>query len=144
MINPDRLLATFLELVQIDNPSGGEEAIAAHVRGLLEALGLAVEEDDLHNLLARVPGQGEPLLLNAHMDSVAPCHGVRPLVADGVVRSSGDTVLGADDLAGVAAIIEGVQSTLERGGPHRRSEEHTSELQSRQYLVCRLLLEKKI
>src|SRR3712207_8933621 len=30
-------------------------------------------------------------------------------------------------------------------GPHhhRRSEEHTSELQSRQYLVCRLLLEKK-
>src|SRR5438445_8554097 len=30
---------------------------------------------------------------------------------------------------------------LLRGG--RRSEEHTSELQSRQYLVCRLLLEKK-
>src|SRR3712207_8728883 len=31
-----------------------------------------------------------------------------------------------------------------RGGPGRtRSEEHTSELQSRQYLVCRLLLEKK-
>src|SRR3712207_8208181 len=36
---------------------------------------------------------------------------------------------------------------LERGAPCRvrqvRSEEHTSELQSRQYLVCRLLLEKK-
>src|SRR3712207_8694897 len=30
-----------------------------------------------------------------------------------------------------------------RLAPHRRSEEHTSELQSRQYLVCRLLLEKK-
>src|SRR3712207_8638374 len=29
------------------------------------------------------------------------------------------------------------------GAPHLRSEEHTSELQSRQYLVCRLLLEKK-
>src|SRR3712207_7330369 len=29
------------------------------------------------------------------------------------------------------------------GRPSRRSEEHTSELQSRQYLVCRLLLEKK-
>src|SRR5438445_8438657 len=29
------------------------------------------------------------------------------------------------------------------GGKHARSEEHTSELQSRQYLVCRLLLEKK-
>src|SRR3712207_7147853 len=30
----------------------------------------------------------------------------------------------------------------DRGGGRRRSEEHTSELQSRQYLVCRLLLEK--
>src|SRR3712207_7808875 len=30
-----------------------------------------------------------------------------------------------------------------RRAPVRRSEEHTSELQSRQYLVCRLLLEKK-
>src|SRR3712207_8803927 len=30
-----------------------------------------------------------------------------------------------------------------RGDAGRRSEEHTSELQSRQYLVCRLLLEKK-
>src|SRR3712207_7219218 len=29
------------------------------------------------------------------------------------------------------------------GDAHRRSEEHTSELQSRQYLVCRLLLVKK-
>src|SRR3712207_8953595 len=33
--------------------------------------------------------------------------------------------------------------TLTRLGLYFRSEEHTSELQSRQYLVCRLLLEKK-
>src|SRR3712207_7392850 len=32
---------------------------------------------------------------------------------------------------------------IRRGGERWRSEEHTSELQSRQYLVCRLLLEKK-
>src|SRR3712207_6963937 len=31
----------------------------------------------------------------------------------------------------------------QKDGPIIRSEEHTSELQSRQYLVCRLLLEKK-
>src|SRR3712207_7230355 len=37
-------------------------------------------------------------------------------------------------------------AAAERSGgaaPPRRSEEHTSELQSRQYLVCRLLLEKQ-
>src|SRR3712207_7340539 len=36
-----------------------------------------------------------------------------------------------------------LQPPLPRGRPAVRSEEHTSELQSRQYLVCRLLLEKK-
>jgi tripeptide aminopeptidase len=122
MIHESRLLETFIDLVWIDNPSGEEAAIAAHVRGLLATLGLTVEEDSIHNLLARVPGEGEPLLLNAHMDSVAPCRGVRPVVADGVVRSGGDTVLGADDLAGVAAILEGVRATLSSGAPHRAAE----------------------
>src|SRR3712207_8593673 len=37
----------------------------------------------------------------------------------------------------------GVVKALDLDGVDRRSEEHTSELQSRQYLVCRLLLEKK-
>src|SRR3712207_7532947 len=36
-----------------------------------------------------------------------------------------------------------IRSPADGGGRCRRSEEHTSELQSRQYLVCRLLLEKK-
>src|SRR3712207_8852924 len=35
------------------------------------------------------------------------------------------------------------QDAVDDAGRLRRSEEHTSELQSRQYLVCRLLLEKK-
>src|SRR3712207_8852319 len=37
----------------------------------------------------------------------------------------------------------GVAGQGHPGAPGARSEEHTSELQSRQYLVCRLLLEKK-
>src|SRR3712207_8715256 len=43
---------------------------------------------------------------------------------------------------GVAAVVLGVLG-VEEGALVVRSEEHTSELQSRQYLVCRLLLEKK-
>src|SRR3712207_7999418 len=39
--------------------------------------------------------------------------------------------------------VEGRHDALVEAGGDRRSEEHTSELQSRQYLVCRLLLEKK-
>src|SRR3712207_7882338 len=39
--------------------------------------------------------------------------------------------------------LVGLIAPLQRQGDAERSEEHTSELQSRQYLVCRLLLEKK-
>src|SRR3712207_6848227 len=48
----------------------------------------------------------------------------------------------AADRIGRRAVRAGGR-TRARGARHRRSEEHTSELQSRQYLVCRLLLEKK-
>src|SRR3712207_8638679 len=44
-----------------------------------------------------------------------------------------------DDIVACARAVSG----LTVWSKHNRSEEHTSELQSRQYLVCRLLLEKK-
>src|SRR3712207_9018832 len=50
------------------------------------------------------------------------------------------------DGGGPARLLRGSRRELRgRPAPHHRarSEEHTSELQSRQYLVCRLLLEKK-
>src|SRR3712207_6861837 len=62
----------------------------------------------------------------------------------GVARQDRDLTVraGRDDLVDVV-----LGQDLALGGDdleaHRRSEEHTSELQSRQYLVCRLLLEKK-
>ncbi|MCU0492944.1 MAG: M20/M25/M40 family metallo-hydrolase [Chloroflexaceae bacterium] len=121
-MQPKRLLDTFLELVRFDNPSGEEAVIVAHLRQQFAAMGLETQQDAMHNLLVRLPGEGEPILLNAHTDSVKPCTNVRPVVADGVVRSSGDTVLGADDLAGVAAILEAVRSLRESGGRHRAAE----------------------
>src|SRR3712207_7406450 len=47
---------------------------------------------------------------------------------------------GLDDLHQAVHVEVGLRR---RPGSQQRSEEHTSELQSRQYLVCRLLLEKK-
>src|SRR3712207_7874762 len=64
-------------------------------------------------------------------------------------RSDDARGLGGDDvLVRVVDAVAGrdvdVVAVRDRGGGrHVRSEEHTSELQSRQYLVCRLLLEKK-
>ncbi|MBU0495543.1 MAG: M20/M25/M40 family metallo-hydrolase [Chloroflexi bacterium] len=107
MINQDRLLNTFLDLVKIDSPFGEEGEVARYAAGRLRGLGFEVHTDKMHNVYGYLPGVGEPILLNAHLDGVDPCRGIKPQVsADGVIRSDGNTILGADDRSGVAAILE--------------------------------------
>ena len=73
---------------------------------------------DTGNLVAHLPGtRTGHMVFSAHMDTVQPCAGIEPVVVDGVVRSAGDTILSADDKAGVAAIFEGVRSAVESGSP---------------------------
>ena len=105
MIDNKRLLETFVSLVRIDSPSGQEAAIRKELVGRLEALGLEVQVDETGNVLGRREGEGEPLLLSAHMDTV-PGVGIQPQVNDGLVCSDGTTILGADDKSGVAVILE--------------------------------------
>src|SRR3712207_9542764 len=61
----------------------------------------------------------------------------------GDAASAGDVLEERHDVVGLLGAAEGDEQHGVVGGEYRRSEEHTSELQSRQYLVCRLLLEKK-
>src|SRR3712207_7580202 len=62
-----------------------------------------------------------------------------PVVAQGQRSAVLREELGVDRIQDRLVVGEGAVEVEE----DRRSEEHTSELQSRQYLVCRLLLEKK-
>ena len=123
-MDSQRLLALFDELARIDSLSRHESAMAARCRVELEGLGFEVREDgsaektgsDTGNLIALRRGETDGcVVFAAHMDCVAPCSGVEPVVADGVIRSAGDTVLGADDKGGVAAILEGVRCRIEEG-----------------------------
>ena len=106
MIDETRLLNLFLDLARISSPSGAEGPVAEAIAAELRGFGLAVERDEAGNLLTRLDGEGEPLLLTAHMDTVGPCENVTPVVRDGVVYSDGTTILGADDKAGVAVMLE--------------------------------------
>ena len=106
MINSERLLQTFLDLVQIDSPSGHEQEISAHLHARLQDLGMQTHVDEAGSVLGRWEGQGETLLLSAHMDTVSPGRGIQPVVRDGVVYSDGTTILGGDDKSGVAVILE--------------------------------------
>jgi tripeptide aminopeptidase len=117
-INGDRVLETFLQLVRIESPSGHEAEVAAHLLAQLSGLGFDAELDKTGNVVGTRPGIGAgatkpPVLLSAHMDTVSPGYGVSPVVVDGIVRSSGATVLGADDKAGVASILEALRTSYE-------------------------------
>ena len=128
MINKERLLNTFLDYVRIDSESRDEKAMAQRLMADLKEIGCDVYVDDTMdktgsntgNVYATLPAtaEGEPILLCAHMDTVVPGVGVEPVVEDGVVRSKGDTVLGADDKSGVAAIMEGLRALVEQKLPH--------------------------
>src|SRR3712207_7508383 len=88
-----------------------------------------------YTTLFRSTGEGW-VLFCAHLDTVPENAPIEVELVDGVYRSRGESILGADNKAAVTVLLELAARVA-------RSEEHTSELQSRQYLVCRLLLEKK-
>jgi tripeptide aminopeptidase len=109
---------TLTALVGISAPSGDEGAVRAWLRERLERMGLACVVDGAGNLIASLPGEGPPLLLNAHMDRVPPGRGHTPVVRDGVMRSDGTTNLGADDAAGLTVVLLAVEHLLASGAPH--------------------------
>jgi len=120
MINRERIVQTFLELVAIDSPSGEEDAMALELERRFTALGLECSQDEAGNVLGRRGGTGEAILLSAHMDTVEPGRGIKP-VWDGpdIIRSDGTTILGADNKAGCAVILEVIQSAIEDGAETR-------------------------
>lgn len=118
MINEDRLVKTFCDLVQIDSPSDEEEEMAQDLSRRLSELGFEILRDAHGNLIAREEGKN-PLLLSAHMDTVEPGRGIKPKIEGDRIVSDGTTILGGDCKAGVAAILEGLESVIEDGLPRR-------------------------
>ena len=114
MIQSDRLLETFLTILRINSFYPDEDEVMQTLRPKLERLGMEVSEDESRNLLCYWPGTddlagAEPILLCAHVDTVRPTIGMQPVVRDGAVFSDGSSVLGADDKAAVAAIVEAAE-----------------------------------
>ncbi|MGI6405201.1 MAG: M20/M25/M40 family metallo-hydrolase [Syntrophaceticus sp.] len=127
-IDEERLFQEFIKLAEIASPSCKEREIADYLKNRLNELGLAVEEDDTAskiggntgNLFARLPGKEglEPLFFACHMDTVTPGEGVKVVFEEGVFRSQGDTVLGGDDKAGIACILEVLQMIRDEKTSH--------------------------
>jgi tripeptide aminopeptidase len=118
MINQERLVQEFIEMVKIDSLSKQEGKFAAYLKEKLIELGLEVFIDeqagrqagsDTGNLFGRLKGkrEGVPVILfSAHMDTVPLGEGIQPQIREGTIYSSGNTILGSDDKAGIAIILE--------------------------------------
>jgi tripeptide aminopeptidase len=128
LINKERLKDLLIELIKIDSLSRQEYNIAMRLKQEMEALGATVSFDDagekvggtVGNLIAQFKGTAPaapPLLLSAHMDTVVPGEGVKPVLNGEILRSDGTTVLGGDDKSGVAIICEVLRVVRENGLP---------------------------
>lgn len=132
MVNEQRLLDTFLELVQTNSESGNEGHIQAQLKSKFEALGLSVVEDQAsqnqnlgaNNLICTLPSTSDnkeidKVYFTSHMDTVVPGIDIKPQIKDdGYIYSDGTTILGADDKAGLAAILEALAVIHENKLPH--------------------------
>ncbi len=123
-IDQQRLGRTFELLASIDSPSRYEAEVAKFVASELEGLGWTVVEDSsmtstgsqCGNLVAKARDDGgSTLFFNAHLDTVEPGRGVEVVFENGVFRSKGNTILGGDDKAAVAIMLEVARVLKERG-----------------------------
>ncbi|MBU0687429.1 MAG: M20/M25/M40 family metallo-hydrolase [Candidatus Margulisbacteria bacterium] len=128
-MNQNRLKNQFLKLVKIDSISKHEANIMGYLVSEFSKLGLRATFDqagkyfdgEIGNLFVSIPGKvksAPKLLLNAHVDTVTHSKKIKPIIKRGVIYSDGTTILGADDKAGVVAIMELVRCLKENNIPH--------------------------
>lgn len=122
MLNKDRLLKTFIELVRIDSPSGQERQMSSYLLRKFLSLSLSPHLDKQGNVIVKVSGQGYPLLLSAHMDTVEPGRNIKPIIKNGIIKSDGKTILGADNKSAICAFIEAIRYLCEKNINHRSLE----------------------
>ncbi|WP_453995163.1 tripeptidase T [Bacillus nitroreducens] len=133
MINQDRLVNEFLELVQVDSETKFETEIAKVLKEKFTALGVHVVEDDTTsqtghgagNLICTLEGTKDnvdTIYFTSHMDTVVPGKGIKPSIKDGYIVTDGTTILGADDKAGLAAMFEAIRVLKENNIPHGKIE----------------------
>ncbi|WP_062104738.1 M20/M25/M40 family metallo-hydrolase [Bacillus niameyensis] len=129
MINNERIINEFLELVQIDSETKNEAEIAKVLKKKFIDLGVEVYEDDTMdqtghgagNLICTLKGSKQavdPIYFTCHMDTVVPGNGVKPSIQDDYVVTDGTTILGADDKAGISAIFEAIRVLKEQKVEH--------------------------
>ncbi len=129
LLNHERMTALFIEMARIESGSENEAAMCEFVAKQLRELGaetVVIDEASKQiggsggNVFARFKGtvNAPPLLLNAHVDTVYSTQNIQIVRDENEIRTDGSTILGADNKAGVAIILEVIRTLKERNLPH--------------------------
>src|SRR6056297_399583 len=102
----ERLAQTFIGLINISEVHPHEKKIIEYIEGFLKDIEVERERDDYGNVIARIPGKGESVMVNTHMDVPEANPHVNPIREGDIVRSDGTSILGADPKSGLAVILE--------------------------------------
>ncbi len=119
MIDENRLIKTFYELVKIDSPTGEEKVLAGEILKRLQELSIQAIKDNYGNIIAHLGDGSDRIMLSAHLDTVEPGRGINPIVENGVIKSDGTTILGADNKVAVASILEVLHVIKEQNVTHQ-------------------------
>ena len=126
-MNP-AIVEEFLELVKVGAGSRQEREIFDVVAAKLRAMGFEVEEDgaaekiggNAGNLIAVLKGNAAipSILFSAHLDRVDNHRHIQPRIEDGLIKSDGTSILAADDVSGICAILDGIRRARAEGIDH--------------------------
>lgn len=129
MVKRQRLINDFIALCRVNSPPKQEAEVIEAVLPRLQRLGLEVQRDEAgkriggnaDNVIARLPANvtgAPPIFFSAHFDTVEPNPNVQIIVEDDLIRTDGNSILGADDKAGLASLLEAIECIVENGLPH--------------------------
>lgn len=116
-MNKQRIIDLFLEVAKINALSGSEKPVAEYIKSFLSKYNYPVYEDNSKeftksntgNLICKIGGGGD-FIFTSHMDTARPTENVKPIISKDKITSSGDTVLGVDNRAGIAALLYALES----------------------------------
>jgi putative aminopeptidase FrvX len=122
-VNKDRLVENFIKIAGINATYKSEDKVVAELGAQLDRMGVSHKRDDYGNLIATIPpskgAEDAPtVILSAHMDTVSATADKAIINDEKRIHTNERYILGGDDRAGIAQILEGVETTLEKGLAH--------------------------
>lgn len=121
MINKRNIIKTFADLVKIDSISGNEHNLAVYIIDYLRQAGIKAELDEYGNVISKIKGEGNTLLLSAHMDTIESTQLQKMVAKNSTIKSDGKTILGLSKLP-IAVLLEITKYLKSKDRTHRNLE----------------------